>query len=155
MDELDQMNTKPLTDKQKRFCEEYILDLNATQAALRAGYCANTVNQTGPANLVKVGIKKEIDRLKAIKSKEIGLTAEFIINNLRSIAVNNAESSPAVSVRAFELLGKVKGIFEPDNRQKAPQTAQITFIDGTRTAEEVELALIQRRKQLGNAICEG
>ena len=42
-----------LTDRQERFCEEYLLDLNATQAAIRAGYSRKTANQQGPRLLGK------------------------------------------------------------------------------------------------------
>ena len=65
-----------LTDKQRRFCEEYVKDWNATQAALRAGYCAKTVNKTGPANLVKAGIKAEIDRIKAKTAEKCEISVE-------------------------------------------------------------------------------
>jgi phage terminase small subunit len=45
-----------LTDKQKRFCEEYLIDLNATQAAIRAGYSAKTAKSIGQENLTKPDI---------------------------------------------------------------------------------------------------
>ena len=44
---------KKLTDKQRRFVEEYLVDLNATQAAIRAGYSKRTARQTGAENLSK------------------------------------------------------------------------------------------------------
>jgi len=78
-----------LTDKQQRFCEEYIIDLNATQAALRAGYCANSVNKVGPANLVKVGIREEIQRLKSERSDRLQIEADSVVKELAIVAFSN------------------------------------------------------------------
>ena len=50
-----------LTPKQKRFCQEYLIDLNATQAAVRAGYSEKTAYSVGNENLRKPEIKKYID----------------------------------------------------------------------------------------------
>lgn len=60
-----------LTDKQKRFCEEYMIDLNATQASIRAGYSKKTANVIASENLTKKGIKEYIKFLKDKLSKEI------------------------------------------------------------------------------------
>ncbi len=57
--------SKKLTDKQKKFCEEYIVDLNATQAAIRAKYSPKTAQRIGSENLSKPLIDKEIQRLQA------------------------------------------------------------------------------------------
>ncbi len=54
-----------LTDRQERFCEEYLVDLNATQAAIRAGYSRKTANQQGSRLLVNVGIQTEIQQKKS------------------------------------------------------------------------------------------
>lgn len=67
---------RKLTGKQQRFIQEYMIDSNATQAALRAGYAANSVNKTGPANLVKIGIKQAIDKLRVKLAEKIGYTVE-------------------------------------------------------------------------------
>lgn len=80
---------KKLNPKQQRFCEEYIIDLNATQAALRAGYCANTVNKSGPANLVKVGIRDEICRLKAKRSERTEIKVDDVVWELAKIGFSN------------------------------------------------------------------
>lgn len=63
-----------LTDKQKRFCDEYLIDLNATQAALRAGYSKKTAKQIGQQNLTKLDLKNYID--KRMKEKESELVAD-------------------------------------------------------------------------------
>ena len=67
---------RKLTGKQTKFCQEYVLDLNATQAALRAGYSANCCNPIGSQNLAKVSIRDEISRLQAIEREKRGFTVE-------------------------------------------------------------------------------
>ena len=49
-----------MTDKQERFCEEYMIDLNATQAAIRAGYSPKTANEQGSQLLAKLSIQNRI-----------------------------------------------------------------------------------------------
>ena len=81
-----------LTDKQQKFCEEYVLDLNATQAALRAGYCANSVKQIGSENLSKLAIRGEITSLQAIEREKRGFTVEDA-HKLYAHAYDVAESA--------------------------------------------------------------
>lgn len=80
-----------LTDKQALFCEEYIVDLNATQAALRAGYCKRSINNIGPANLLKVGIRTEIQRLKAERSERTNIKADDVVLELAKVGFSNIE----------------------------------------------------------------
>ncbi len=124
------MKDKPLTAKQQRFCEQYQIDLNATQAAIRAGYGANSVNAfrvIGCHNLMKANVKAELARLRADITEKIGLTAQYVLDKLKKIAEATEHSNPTVSVRALELLGKHKGIFELDNAQKASEVRIYTY----------------------------
>lgn len=63
-----ELNNSKLTAKQKRFVEEYMVDLNATQAAIRAGYSKKTAHDIGCENLMKPNIKSEIEILQNKKS---------------------------------------------------------------------------------------
>jgi phage terminase small subunit len=108
------MNDKKrkLTAKQQRFVQEYLIDLNATQAAIRAGYSPVTANQTGPENLVKPGIIEEINRLQKVISDKFDLTMEWVVEQLRIEATNRSDNaSHSARVRAIELLGKHIGMF--------------------------------------------
>lgn len=106
------MDTPELTDKQKMFCKEYLIDLNATQACIRAGYSEKTANRIGTENLSKPVIKNEIDRLKAIREKKIELTAEKVLKDIERVR-DKAESSEQynVSLKASELQGKHLAMF--------------------------------------------
>lgn len=59
-----------LNEKQKRFCDEYIVDYNATQAAIRAGYSGKTARNIASNLLTKVHIQKYIAELTSEKKKE-------------------------------------------------------------------------------------
>ena len=123
-----------MTQKQKRFIEEYLIDLNATQAAIRAGYSPDTAQQTGSENLSKPVIRAQIDRAMAERSKRTGVNAERVVQELAKIAFVNAaevidpktatvkedalpdglerEIKMADKLKALELLGKHLGMFK-------------------------------------------
>jgi len=60
-----------LTDKQEMFCREYLIDLNATQAVIRAGCSDKTANRAAHENLSKPDIQKRIAKLKAQRNDEV------------------------------------------------------------------------------------
>ncbi len=76
--------------KQKRFIEEYLIDLNATQAAIRAGYSPATAKDIGCENLAKPNIRAHIDRAMAERSKRTGVNADRVVQELAKIAFVNA-----------------------------------------------------------------
>ena len=79
-----------MTKKQKRFCEEYLIDLNATQAAIRAGYSPDTAKAIGCENLTKPDICAHIDRAMAERSRRTGVNADRVVQELAKIAFVNA-----------------------------------------------------------------
>lgn len=76
-----------LSEKQAAFCREYLVDLNATKAAIRAGYSAKTAKQTGSENLSKPDIRNEIKRLIEERSKRTEITAERVLEELGRLAL--------------------------------------------------------------------
>lgn len=81
-----------LSPKQQVFCEEYLIDLNATQAAIRAGYSVKTADVQSSRLLSKVKIQEEIGRLRALRSKRTGVTADRVIQELAKIAFLNPDA---------------------------------------------------------------
>lgn len=79
-----------LTKKQKLFIEEYLIDLNATQAAIRAGYSPDTAKAIGSENLTKPDIRARIDTAMAERSKRTGVNADRVILELAKVAFVNA-----------------------------------------------------------------
>ncbi|WP_082017872.1 terminase small subunit [Leisingera sp. ANG-Vp] len=74
-----------LTAKQERFVAEYLIDLNATQAAIRAGYSAKTAHSVGHENLRKPEIAKAIQEAQAKRSEKTGITQERVLQELARI----------------------------------------------------------------------
>lgn len=79
-----------MTKKQKRFVEEYLIDLNATQAAIRAGYSPDTAKSIGSENLTKPDIQARIAKTMAERSKRTGVNADRVVTELAKIAFVNA-----------------------------------------------------------------
>src|SRR4051812_34058471 len=71
-----------LNPKRQRFVEEYLVDLNATQAAIRAGYSKKTANQQGPRLLVNAGIQAAILEGRAKQSERTKIDADWLLNRL-------------------------------------------------------------------------
>ena len=74
-----------LTPRQRRFVDEYLVDLNATQAAIRAGYSPKTARQIGQKLLTKVDIQQAISAAQVERQKRTELTADEVIRDLREV----------------------------------------------------------------------
>lgn len=74
-----------LNDKQEMFCREYLVDLNATQAAIRAGYSKRNANRIASENLSKLDIQKRIATLKAERIEDVRTDANFVLKRLLDI----------------------------------------------------------------------
>ena len=79
-----------LTAKQKLFCDEYLIDLNATQAAIRAGYSTETAGVIGCENLKKPYIRAYIDRAMAERSRRTGINQDRVLIELARLGFVNA-----------------------------------------------------------------
>lgn len=75
-----------LTPKQQRFVEEYLVDLNATQAAIRAGYSARSAEVEGSRLLRNARVSEAVARAKAERSARLGLTQDRILQELAAVA---------------------------------------------------------------------
>lgn len=98
-----------LTEKQKRFCEEYLIDLNATQAAIRAGYKNSDV---GRRLVTKSHVSAHIEKLREEQSKRTEITADTVLGELAKIAATEVEIKGSDKMKALELLGKHLGLFQ-------------------------------------------
>jgi len=78
-----------LTAKQRRFCDEYLIDLNATQAAIRAGYSIDTANVIGSENLAKPYIQSRIQKQMDERAKRTSITQDKVIQELTKIAFSD------------------------------------------------------------------
>lgn len=131
-------NPDGLTDQQRRFVGEYLIDLNATQAAIRSGYSEKTATVQGSRLLANVKVSHAIEEAKSKRAERMDVTQDEVIEGLREIAGRCLQSRPvqyyskkdkcmvqvqdeegrnvwtfdsAGGNRAFELLGKHIGMF--------------------------------------------
>lgn len=74
-----------LTDKQQRFVDEYLIDLNATQAAIRAGYSEKTAAAIGAENLIKPNIQNAIQEAQAKRQEQTQIDAAYVLRRLVEI----------------------------------------------------------------------
>lgn len=79
-----------LNEKQKRFCEEYLIDLNATQAAIRAGYSPKTATVIGAENLTKPNILQYIQEKRKAIANKLQITQEMVLEGYRRLAFYDA-----------------------------------------------------------------
>lgn len=86
-----------LTAKQKRFCEEYLIDLNATQAAIRAGYSEKTACAIGTENLRKPNIAIFITEMKAKRSEETRIDAAWVLKSAKRVFDRCMQDEPVMS----------------------------------------------------------
>ena len=93
-----------LNDKQRRFVQEYLVDSNATQAAIRAGYSRKTAEQQGPRLLGNVGVARLIREGQAELSRSTGINARTVLEELLRIAQSD-----------------VRGLFNEDGTLKHPK----------------------------------
>ena len=122
-----------LTARQRRFCDEYLIDLNATQAAIRSGYSKKNARIIASENLTKPNIAEYIDKRLAEKDKELIADQDEVLKYLTSVLRGKSQSTEIVvegigdgcseartvtkepsekeRLKAAELLGKRYGLY--------------------------------------------
>lgn len=75
-----------MTEKQERFVSEYLIDLNATQAAIRSGYSAKTADQQGSRLLANVKVQQAVSEAMAERSKRTGVSQDRVVLELAKLA---------------------------------------------------------------------
>lgn len=135
-----------MNDKQERFCNEYLIDLNGTQAAIRAGYSLKTARSIANELLTKPDIQNYIQELQEGIKKRNKISQDEIIQDLIEIKNRCMQNVPVMyfdkvdkewkhegaeigeplykfdsqgATKALDLLGKITGIYEMDNKQKS------------------------------------
>ena len=90
---------KKLTAKQQRFCDEYLVDLNATQAAIRAGYSKKTAYSIGQENLNKPEIKEYIEKRMAEKEESLIAKQDEVMRYLTAVMRRELNESVVVTLQ--------------------------------------------------------
>lgn len=130
-----------LTPKQEAFVREYLIDLNATQAAIRSGYSAKTAQAQGTENLSKPLVRAKIDAELANRAKRTEITADYVLETIRDTVercrqgepVKDREGAPTgewkfdpnAVLKGCELLGRHLALF----RDKLEVSGEVDFKD--------------------------
>ncbi|PHR85950.1 MAG: terminase small subunit [Blastopirellula sp.] len=143
------MTTK-LTAKQQCFVDEYLVDLNATQAAIRAGYSEKTATAIGTENLRKPHIKKVVDAAIAKRSERTEITQDMVLNELAKIGFSNMQDYIRISSE-----GEPYVDLSELTRDQAAAISEVTvedFTDGrgddARDVRKVKFKLSDKRSAL-------
>ncbi|MFT3679438.1 MAG: terminase small subunit [Ferruginibacter sp.] len=91
-----------LKKRQERFCIEYLIDLNATQAAIRAGYSEASAKEIGYEHLTKPHIRTRIENLIDERSSRTLVHADFVINNLVEVSQRCMQKTPVMVFNAAD-----------------------------------------------------
>ncbi len=122
------MTKNPLTPKQQRFVEEYLVDLNATQAAIRAGYKEKSAKSTA-AKLLKVcGIAKAIATAQAKRSRRTRLSADQVLRQEAAIALCDP-----------------RGFFYPEDHERAGEPKSMCDLSEDQAAALASVEVFQDR----------
>lgn len=128
-----------LTKKQELFCKEYLVDLNATKAAIRAGYSEKTAQQMGSENLLKPVIAEKVKILFEARAERVELNSDWVLKQLEKVAKRCMQEEAVISGgeptgefkfdssganKALELLGKHFKLFT----DKVEQDTQLTVV---------------------------
>lgn len=116
-----------LSEKQFRFVEEYLLDLNAAAAVLRAGYKTNKTNAyvMGTQMLAHPLIAEAIQEKLKGRREKMELSAEYVITKLISIVEEQEQGNPTAALRGLELLGRHLGLYKDKQEISGPDGGAI------------------------------
>ena len=138
-----------LTDKQKRFCEEYLIDLNATQAAIRAGYSPKTAEQTASRLLRNVKVQEYIAKRQKELSRSTEITQERVIKELALIAFsNNADYAHVVEKKMkAEVGGALVDVLDEDGKPVMYRTVEPVLTEELTEEQKRALAVIKKGRE--------
>lgn len=132
-----------LTAKQQRFVEEYLIDLNATQAAIRAGYKRSEYTDTNANKLLEnTRIKEEIDKAMAERSKRTGINQDRVVEELAKLAFVNA--ADVIDMETATVFPDAK----PEDLACIQSVKVKTMTKGESLIEEHEIKLYDKKDSL-------
>lgn len=101
-----------LSPKQLRFCEEYLTDMNGTQAAIRAQYKPNNAKQIAFQLMENPAVRIAIDALRSQRNQNSDITKDFVLKGIvRTVQAAQDDNNHNATLRGYELLAKHLGMF--------------------------------------------
>lgn len=134
-----------LTDKQTAFVREYLVDLNATQAAVRAGYSERTASRIGPQLLGKNWVREAIEKAQAKRARRVEIKAEDVLRGVIEVTTQARESGDLkTALKGYELQGKHLGMWTEKVKQ------EVSGPDGGPVASEIVVRFVEPGGEAGN-----
>lgn len=138
-----------LTPRQERFVTEYLIDLNATKACVRAGYAENSSHVTGPRLLDNARVRDAIQHLQNKRAERVGIDAAWVLREAAELAqkaksAKNGEPDFAAWAKGIELVGKHMSIMAFRDR------VEHTGVDGG-PIERIERVIVDNAKGKADA----
>ncbi|KKK60654.1 hypothetical protein LCGC14_3022190 [marine sediment metagenome] len=121
---------KALTDKQLQFCKEYLIDLNATQAAIRAGYSKKTAKQSAYQLFTNIYLLEYIQKEFNKQTERTGKDADWVVKNLIEVVercMSEKEFNPNAANRSLELIGKHYAMFTDKFKIEGVDSPLVSF----------------------------
>lgn len=117
-----------MNPKQKRFADEYLIDLNGTQAAIRCGYSAKTAAEQASRLLTDVRITAYIKERGQTIADKLGINAEYVLGTTKGICDRTKNHDPKNALKAVDMLGKHLKLWQDDDK-KLQQNITINILD--------------------------
>jgi len=133
--------TKKLTEKQEKFIQEYLVDLNATQAAIRAGYSEKTAYSIGQSTLKKPHIRAAVQREMDRRAKRTEVTADRVLGELAVLGFSEITDFLDIET-ARVLVGHDPGTGEPIS-----EIRQLVLVKDTADIPKDKIAAISEVRQ--------
>lgn len=121
---------KPLTSKQERFCQEYVVDLNRTQAGIRAGYSAKTAGSIGAELLRTPKVFARVEELQKQIATRTETTQDWVIEQAKLVVLRPG-SRDSDRLKSLMLISKILGFVKPDVHLHTPMSDVIDPTDTT------------------------
>jgi phage terminase small subunit len=96
--------SKKLNDRQKLFVKEYLKDLNATQAAIRAGYSKDTAHSQGPRLLENVEIKEAVEKSMQKRAEKVEVSADYVLKTIKDTIERCSQAVPVLDKKGLPVL---------------------------------------------------
>lgn len=135
-----------LTAKQQRFCDEYLIDLNATQAAIRAGYSSKTAEQLAYQLLQKTSVQNHISELQKKREERTEITQDSVLHELALIAFAKASDYARVVEKdaMVEVDGNMVPVLDEDGNQVKYRTVEPILTDELTEDQKKAIAVIKK-----------
>jgi phage terminase small subunit len=142
---------RPLTNKQAEFVSQYLLDLNSTQAAIRAGYSKKTAGWIGPQLLAKTHIQALLSLRISERAERTQVTADYVLTTIRNTVERCAKAEPVIGKDGqptgeyrFDATAVLKGCELLGKHLKM-------FVDRVEVSGEIDIAarILEARRRVG------